>query len=64
MSRVRALIAPVAAAAALVLAAGAAAAGEFEFTGSVAGEVRGFVLRYHRGEDYGRRRTFCGNRPL
>ena len=42
MSRVRTLSAPVAAAA-LAFAAGAAVAGEFELSGSLAGEVRGFV---------------------
>jgi len=43
MSRIRTLGAAVAAAAALALAAGAAAAGSFELSGSLAGEVRGFV---------------------
>ncbi len=43
MSRVQTLSAPVAAALAMVFAAGAAMAGEFEFTGSLAGEIRAFV---------------------
>ena len=42
MNRIRTLSAPVAAAA-LAFAAGAAVAGEFELSGSLAGEVRGFV---------------------
>ncbi len=45
MSRVRTVSAPVAAAAAMAFAAGAAVAGEFEFTGSLVGEVRGFVQK-------------------
>ncbi len=44
MSRLRALSAPVAAAA-LAFAAGAAVAGEFELSGSLAGEVRSFVQK-------------------
>ncbi len=44
MSRVRTLSAPVAAAA-LAFAVGAAVAGEFEFTGSLVGEVRVFVQK-------------------